>query len=385
VIPTTLTHITSEAERERRYTAVRTEMFRNGYDALVICGRGDEFVRGRVQYVSDIFQWAGWGFVVLPLKGSPSYIGDPLWGLARAEAVGWITDLRLTSSPGDEVAAALSDHGLGSGRIGLVGAGDAGSWQHVDALHKAAPQASFEDATDLFEAIRGVKSDEELEGLRETSTILRNVFGALAAEIRPGVPERDVLAEAHRLCRQYGCLDGIALMGRPPFSLFGPGSDVPIQPDDVIVIDLEWGGPSGYWLELRRCFSFGAPPDDVRRFWDMRLETFAACVDVMRAGVSSIEIVLARNEVHRRYGYPPAEGLRYSAHGIGLDSLEPPWVPGKDRILEPGMVVSLHPDVVVPDAEMRARLGGVSIADNVLVTEGAAQRLTDTVVEWVTL
>ena len=94
-------------------------------------------------------------------------------GLARAEAVGWITDLRLTSSPGDEVAAALSDHGLGSGRIGLVGAGDAGSWQHVDALHKAAAHASFEDATDLFEAIRGVKSDEEIEGLRETSTILR--------------------------------------------------------------------------------------------------------------------------------------------------------------------------------------------------------------------
>ena len=105
----------------------------------------------------------------------------------------------------------------------------------------------------------------------------------------------------------------------------------------------------------------------------------------MRSGVSSIEIVLVRNEVHRRYGYPPAEGLRYSAHGIGIDSLEPPWVPGKDRILEPGMVISLHPDVVVPDAQMRARLGGVSIADNVLVTEGAAQRLTDTLVEWVTL
>ena len=54
-------------------------------------------------------------------------------------------------------------------------------------------------------------------------------------------------------------------------------------------------------------------------------------------------------------------------------------MPGKDRILQPGMVISLHPDVVVPDVEMRARLGGVSIADNVLVTDGAAERLTDTV------
>ena len=44
----------------------------------------------------------------------------------------------------------------------------------------------------------------------------------------------------------------------PPFAFFGPGSDAPMQADDVIVIDLEWAGPGGYWLELRRCFSFGA-------------------------------------------------------------------------------------------------------------------------------
>src|SRR5438034_965411 len=191
---TSLTHLSTETERRRRHAVLRKAMAREGYDALVICGRGDEFVRGRVQYVSDIFQWAGWGFVVLPFNGNPSYVGDPLWGLSRAEAVGWITDLRLTSSPGDEVAAVLSDRGSSNGRIGLVGAGDAGSWQHIGALREAVPQASFDDATDLFEAIRGVKSDEEIQGLRETSTILRNVFGALAAEIRPGVPERDILA-----------------------------------------------------------------------------------------------------------------------------------------------------------------------------------------------
>jgi ectoine hydrolase len=382
---TTLSHLSSKGERHRRHAALGEAMGREGYDALVICGRGDEFVRGRIQYVSDIFQWAGWGFVVLPHEGEPSYVGDPLWGISRAEAAGWIVDLRLTLTPGEEIAAILLEHGLARGKIGLVGVGDAGSWRHIGALHDALREASFDDSTDLFDGIRAIKSAEEIASLRETSAILRRVFGALAAEIRPGVPERDVLAEAHRLCRQYGCLDGIALMGRPPFRFFGPGSSVPIQADDVIVIDLEWGGPSGYWLELRRCFSFGEPADEVRRFWEMRREAFAACVEAMRPGASSSDILSARDAVYRRHGYPAAEGLRYSAHGIGLDSLEPPWVPGNDRVLEPGMVLSVHPDVSVPGPDEAARLGGISVADNVLVTEGAAERLTDPEVEWVAL
>lgn len=382
---TTLTHITSEPERRRRYADLRSAMEAAGFGALVICSRGDEFVRGRVQYVSDIFQWAGRGFVVLPAVGDPTYVGDPLWGTSRAEAAGWIADLRLSADPGRTVAGVLADLSLAGERVGLVGVSDGGAWSHVEALIGALPSAAFDDATDIFDSVRAIKSAEEIENLRETSWILRRVFGALAAEIRPGVSERDVLAEAHRLCRQFGCLDGIALMGRPPFRYFGAGSNVPIQPDDVIVIDLEWGGPSGYWLELRRCFSFGEPTDEAKRFWEMRRETFDACVAAMRPGADATDILKARDEVHRAHGYPVVEGLRYCAHGIGVDSLEPPWVPGNERILASGMVLSLHPDVVVPDPDESARLGGISVADNVLVGDGAPERLTDPTIEWVVL
>ena len=72
-----LSHISSGDERERRYLALREAMEAAGVDVLVVCSRGDEFMRGRVQYVSDIFQWAGWGMVVLPLKGEPTFISEP--------------------------------------------------------------------------------------------------------------------------------------------------------------------------------------------------------------------------------------------------------------------------------------------------------------------
>jgi hypothetical protein len=85
-----ITHISSPAERARRYRVLREAMAGAGMDALVVYCRGDDFMRGRVQYVSDIWQAAGWGIAVLPAKGEPSYIGDPLWGGKRVAMVNWI-------------------------------------------------------------------------------------------------------------------------------------------------------------------------------------------------------------------------------------------------------------------------------------------------------
>ena len=117
----------------------------------------------------------------------------------------------------------------------------------------------------------------------------------------------------------------------------------------------------------------------------MRSDVFDACVAAIAPGVPSSEIAVARDRALAAHGYPPVPGLRYTAHGLGLDSLEPPWVPGKDRVLQPGMVLSLHPDALIEDDDTRARLGGISIADNVLVTETGAERLTDPTIEWVEL
>ena len=380
-----LTHITSDAERTRRHEALREVMEAQGIGAFVICSRGDEFVRGRVQYVSDIFQWAGRGFVVLPLNGEPVFISDPLWGLGYAMQSGWLDDYRAPANAGSEIGGILSDLCQSAGRVGVVGLADITSVADFDNMKSALPNAEFVDATDLFDDVRAIKSEEEIENVRETGRILRTVFGALEAEIRPGVREIDVLSEAHRLARQLGCVEGIALMGRPPFNSFTPGTAGVIEKDDVMVIDLEWGGPSGYWVELRRVYSFAPPSDKQRSFWETRVESFAACVDAMKAGDSSTAVLDARDSVYAKHGQS-GEGLTaYTAHGIGVDSLEPPWVPGKDRVMEENMIINLHPSIKFADRDEGLALGGISIADNVLVTKDGGIRTTDETDEWIVL
>ena len=373
----TLTHISSPEERARRHRVLREAMAGAGMDAMIICSRGDEFVRGRVQYVSDVFQWAGWGIAVLPQSGEPSFIGDPLWGLSRVALVNWIQDFRATQTPAVEIAGILSDHGISNGTIGIVGLADITPAAHYMAFQEAfGKTATLVDATDIFDDIKAVKSGEELENLRETSRIIRQVFRSLEGHIRPGVIERDVLAEAHRLVRQHGCLDGIAQMTRPPFRAYTFGMDAEIERDDVICIDLEWGGPSGYWVEVRRIYTFGRPSDQVLRFWDTRVETLDACIEAMKTGNSSDEVLAARDRVHRKYGQGGFDSVNYTAHGIGLDSHEVPWVPGKEREMKTNMVINLHPQITFDDPEEGLAVGGICLSDNIRVTPDGGERLT---------
>ncbi len=373
----TVTHISSPAERARRYRVLREAMAAEGMDALIIYSRADEFMRGRIQYVSDAFQWAGWGIIVLPAKGDATYVGDPLWGAGRVALPGWVDDLRATQTPDIEIAGILSDHGYSNSKIGIVGLADIVTYAHMRAFQKTLSGNTLVDATDLFDDIRAIKSPEEMENLRETSRILKQVFRSLEAHLRPGVLEIDAMAEAERLVRQYGCLTGIAQIARPPFKSYTFGMFAEIERHDIISIDLEWGGPSGYWLELRRNYSFGKPSDQVKRFFEIRLETLEACIAAMKTGGHSMDIVAARDRVNDKYGYGGRESVGYTAHGIGLDSLEPPWAPGKDRIMETDMVINLHPHLSFSDPAEALAVSGISLSDNIRVTPTGGERMTD--------
>jgi Xaa-Pro aminopeptidase len=371
------------AERERRLGALRAVMDTHAWDALLIGARGDEFMRGRLQYVSDAYLWGGWGFVVLPRVGPALLLADPLAGFITPDDDDELT-VELTQDPARATARFLAAAGSAAARIGVAGLADIVSAAHFADLQRVFPGSDLLDATDAFDAIRAVKSEYELSCLAETSAVLRAVFDALGAEIRPGVDERDMLSEAHRLARQFGCLDGIAMACRAPAGGFGPGVGGVIGADDVIVIDLEWGGPSGFWVELRRTFSFAPPPVEVQRYFEARVATFEACAAAMVPGASSQDLLAARDRVDAEHGLSAGEDVRYSAHGIGLDSLEPPWVPGKPRVLEQNMVLSLHPNAVL-SAEQTARFGAISVSDNVLVAPGGGRRMTYETEEWVIL
>jgi Xaa-Pro dipeptidase len=372
---TGLVRLTSDEERCRRFSNLRQAMQQEGLAALVVCGRSDLRFRGRVLYVSDVFQLTADCFVVLVMTGRPVFISTPIVGLGQAQLTSWAGEFRSNAAPGEEIGKVLIELGLEASDIGIVGLSDAVAAEHLRQIATVVPTAQLRDATRLFERVRQVKSPEEIENLRGTSAIFRKIFAALEAEIRPGMSEADIAGCASRIAKLHGCRDVKTAMATTPFRAISYGSQKRIEKDDQVMVWIETPGPTGYWLELRRCYSFGAPPARVLRFWSLIEECWDVGLRAIRPGVLASEVMAKIGAVVRKAGYDLSDA-GYSLHGIGADAIEGMWIPGNDRILEENEVVSLHPAITFTDEEEARQLRFIGTTDNVLVTAAGGERLT---------
>jgi len=138
---------------------------------------------------------------------------------------------------------------------------------------------------------------------------------------------------------------------------------------------IETPGPTGYWLELRRSYSFGPPPEAARRFWSVIESCWERALPLMRPEAMPGDVLDAVARVLRNHGYGLSDA-HYSLHGIGLDAIEGMWAPGNERPLRENEVVSFHPAVTFSDENEALGLRFLGMTDNVLVTPSGGQRMT---------
>ncbi len=373
---------TSRTERERRLGVLREEMDDLGLDALVVCGRDDIRYRGRTFWVSDIWQLVADTHVVIFRDDAPVFVGGQVFGLEQAEQTDWAGELRINGNAGEEVAAVIREHDLGNGRIGLVGMTDAAlaAW-HLSELQAGAPEATFVDATDLFERARQVNSEESLDAFRATSAVMLDIYSVLEGEIRPGMSEISLAARAHQVSREHGLRDPMVLMQTSPFGALSFGTTKEIGKDDIICLWIESAGPSGFWLEFRRCYTFGKPSAEAQEFWKASVDCLHKGLEALRPGApahvfaDAIETVMGAAGFELGWSDPNDTHHMYSLHGIGTDAIQGVWVPGKDRQLRANEVVNLHPTLEFSHEDLR-KFGWLGITDNALITPEGGRLLT---------
>ncbi|KPH76415.1 MULTISPECIES: M24 family metallopeptidase [Bacillaceae] len=225
----------------------------------------------------------------------------------------------------------------------------------------------------IIEEIRLIKTPEELEILKKAAKIADDAFEHIQAYIKPGVKEIDVSNELEFFMRKQGAtassFDTIVASGYRSALPHGVASNKEIQSGELVTLD--YGAIyEGYCSDITRTVAVGEISDQLNDIYHTVLEANLEGVKGTKPGMTGKEADdLTRNYIEEK-GYGKYFG-HSTGHGIGLEVHEGPTLSKRsDKVLEPGMVVTIEPGIYL------ANIGGCRIEDDIIITENGNERLT---------
>jgi Xaa-Pro dipeptidase len=323
----------STAELERRFARVREALQRDGLDAAVVCGSEYTGFEGAVTYLSGFQIVHRYAYVVLPLEGDPAivfpaearYVGEH--GTARIE------EQVFAERPGEWMAGRLRGK-----RVGVYGLDYVMPVRDYRALaDRGVDPLPWDEG---FDHARAVKSEAELESVRDSVRINTDGFWAFLDAYEPGRTAAEALAPAERLFVERGC-------GRLTMNMVLVGPEFAIARDDTVLGDfcipsLEVAGPGGHWVEVSR--AIGRPNGEVASMSDAYHEYFEAAQEALRPGAAAHDVhrAVAKGFLDRGYHLGHVTG-----HSIGMTMIEFPKIgEGIETELQENMVFSMHPHAI---------------------------------------
>lgn len=357
----------SEAEFTRRQAAARALIAAEALDALVVYGNSGIARHNH----ADICYLCGFlgnrnNYLVLPAQGEPVLFVQSYNHVPNAREVSSIRTEWGREDSALTVARHLEDLGMRAGTLGYVGEVPVQAyllWQRELAGWR------FKDVTRAFRRLRLVKSPEEIEWLRRGAALTDAAIENLVANVKPGMPEYvlGALVESAALAR--GGLSHLCYLSSGPQDGAAPCvprqslSQRPIARGDVINLEVSvsyWG----YSGQAHRPIFVGRGPNALYRgLWDCALEAYERCLERLRAGATSEDVLDAAQVIAER-GYTINDGF---LHGFGVGLLAPSigtretgrGVPDPPFRFEENMCVVVQPNVVTPDERAGVQLGNL--------------------------
>ena len=335
----------SPADVERRYANMRASLERDGLDALVVAGSEYTGFEGAVTYLSGFQIVHRYAYVLLPLEGEPSIVFPSEARYVGEHGTSWIDDQVFVDTPGEWLRDRIRREGWS--RVGVYG------------LDYAIVPYDLQ-----FDLARAVKSDEELESVRESVRINTDGFWAFLDAYAPGRTAAEVLAPAEELFVERGC-------GRLTMNMVLVGAEFTIARKETelggfCIPSLEIAGPGGHWVEVSR--AIGDPSGEVARMLEAYEAYFDAAREALRPGATAHDVHRAVSKGFHDRGYHLGH---VTGHSIGMTMIEFPKIgEGVDTELEANMVFSMHPHVIAENG-----VDCLYMQDTWLVTEDGGEPL----------
>ncbi len=359
-------------EVERRLRNVRSAMAENDLDAVIVAGSEYTGFEGAVTYLSGFVIVHRYAYVLVPLEGDPAIVFPSEARYVGEHATTWIDEQVFVDLPGAWMAQRSRDRGWR--RVGVYGLDYIMTVRDFRALSAAGIELVPFDVE--FDHARAVKSEAELDSVRESMRINEEGFWTFLEAYEPGRTEAEMLAPCERFFVENGCgrltmdmvLSGQRGSAGPEFRI--ASRDRRVEADDLLLPSLEVAGPGGHWVEFARAITRGEPSDDTKRMLEAYDEYFAAARETMRAGVSAHEVHRAVSKGFLDRGYHLGH---VTGHSIGMTMIEFPKIgEGVETELEENMVLSMHPHAISQSGE-----ACLYMQDTWLVTKEGGRPLAD--------
>jgi len=244
-----------------------------------------------------------------------------------------------------------------------------------------------------------IKSDREIELMRESGRILGEVHEALAKEVVPGISTLEIDRKCQEIIKSYGCdASFLGLYGYPAAVCVSINEEVVhgIPREDCIIIDgdivsLDIGVIyKGYHSDAARTVLVGDVDEETRLLVERTRESFFKGIEMALPGNHLHQIGNAIDDYCSQFGYGVVRDL--CGHGVGSNLHEEPEIPNfrkrtRGPKLKPGMTLAVEPmitagtemvewldddwTVVTLDGSMAAHY-----ENTILITEGKPEILT---------
>ena len=367
-----------EAEFYQRTEKTQKLMYERGLDAILLCTEAE--VRYYTGFRSLFWQspTRPW-FVIIPKSGKPIAV-IPEIGRDLMERT-WVDEIITWPSPRreDDGVSLLVKVLKGSNKIGLLKGEEASLRMPLNDFEtlNSKINGSFIDCSDLVKEVRLVKSELEINIIRQVCSIASCAFDRAHQLFHIGQPLDQAFRDFKIALLEAGAEEVPYLVGGAGqdgyLDVISPPSSQPLKNGDILMLDTG-SSLKGYFCDFDRNWAIGKASILAKTAYSKLYNATEVALRKIRPGMTCEQVF---SLINSSLGESDSD-IGRMGHGLGIQLTEYPSLMLNDKtVLRENMVITIEPSLSYGDGLMMVHEENICIRDGEpeLLTKRAAEEL----------
>ena len=367
-----------EAEFYQRTEKTQKLMYERGLDAILLCTEAE--VRYYTGFRSLFWQspTRPW-FVIIPKSGKPIAV-IPEIGRDLMERT-WVDEIITWPSPRreDDGVSLLVKVLKGSNKIGLLKGEEASLRMPLNDFEtlNSKINGSFIDCSDLVKEVRLVKSELEINIIRQVCSIASCAFDRAHQLFHVGQPLDQAFRDFKIALLEAGAEEVPYLVGgagQDGYSdVISPPSNQLLKNGDILMLDTG-SSLKGYFCDFDRNWAIGKASNLAKTAYSKLYNATEVALKKIRPGMTCAQVF---SLINSSLGEGDSD-IGRMGHGLGIQLTEYPSLMLNDKtVLRENMVMTIEPSLSYGDGLMMVHEENICIRDGEpeLLTKRAAEEL----------